>query len=443
VEIAVDARVLGFALIAALLTALLFGIAPALQGARGDLNEVLKEGGRSGIGSRRGGLLRSTLVAGEVALAVIVLIGASLFLRSLVRVVNQDIGFQPEGLISSNVGLFYFQEPARRAQMLERALERVRTVPGVSAVAAGSGLPPQSAQRGTGFSVAGRAQDEVEQSGASWIGITPGYFATLGTRIVRGREFNDTDSEAGAPVAVINASLARSLFGDTNPIGRQLQLTNPDAGVSWRTIVGVVDDIRYSGVENARVAAIYTPFVQTPFMWAYLMVRSPVPADRLTRPLRQAVAGVDQRMVPARVQQHTRVVGDLIATRSFLTWLLAAFALLALVLASVGIYGVISYNVAQRRREIGVRLALGARPGVVVTQVVLRALRLIAIGAVAGMGAALWLTRLLTTMLYGLRPTDPATYVLGGALITAIGFTAAGLPALRAARVEPSLVLRE
>jgi predicted permease len=327
--------------------------------------------------------------------------------------------------------------------MLSQVLERVAAVPGVEQVAGGSALPPETAQRGTGFSVAGRTPDTVEQDGAYWIGITPAYFSTLDTRVVRGREFSHTDGANGAPVAIINQALARALFGDQDPIGRQIQLTNPDAGPAWRTIVGVVADVRYSGVEDPTVSAIYTPFNQTPFLWSYLMVRTKLPAERLTRPLRQAIGGLDPRMMPAQVNQHGDVVGDLIATRSFLTWLLAAFALLALTLAAVGIYGVISYNVAQRRREIGVRLALGARPGLVVAQVVTRALRLIAIGAAVGLIAAFWLTRLLTSMLYDMRATDPKTYALGAVVMTVIGFAASGLPALRASHVDPARILRE
>jgi putative ABC transport system permease protein len=442
-EVGLDSRVLFFAIVASVTTALLFGLAPALQGSRSDLNEVLKEGGRGGVGMQRGGALRAALVSGEVALAVIVLVGAGLMIQSMMRVVNQDIGFETDDLISANVGLFYFSEPAQRSQMLSQVLERVATVPGVEQVAGGSALPPQTAQRGTGFSVAGRTPDAVEQDGAYWIGITPAYFSTLGTRVIRGREFSHTDGANGAPVAIINQTLARALFGDQDPLGRQIQLTNPDAGPAWRTIVGVVADVRYSGVEDPTVSAIYTPFNQTPFLWSYLMVRSKQPAERLTRPLRQAIGGLDPRMMPARVNQHSDVVGELIATRAFLTWLLAAFALLALTLAAVGIYGVISYNVAQRRREIGVRLALGARPALVVAQVVTRALRLIAIGAAVGLIAAFWLTRLLTSMLYDMRATDPKTYVLGAVVMTAIGFAASGLPALRASHVDPARILRE
>jgi predicted permease len=442
-EITLDGRVLVFALLATAVTAVLFGLAPALQSSRGDLNEVLKEGGRGGIGARQGRILRSSLVAAEVALSVIVLVGASLLVRSMMRVVNQNIGFNAEQLTSANVGLFFFETPEQRALMLKQALERVAQVPGVRQVAGGSGLPPQTAQRGTGFEVAGRTPDAAEQNGAYWLGVTPGYFSTLGTRVLQGREFEATDGASSAPVIIINQSLARTLFGSADPLGRQVRLTNSDLQPVWRTVVGVVDDVRYSGVENPTVSAIYTPFDQAPFLWSYLMMRSDVPAERLVRPIREAIRTVDARMVPARVQAHSTLISDLIATRRFLTALLAGFALLALVLAAVGIYGVIAYTVAQRKREIGVRMALGAQPGLVIRQVVSGALRLVSIGVILGLVASIWLTRLLSSMLYDVRATDPVSYLGGAALIGAIALLASGIPALRASSVDPLIALRE
>jgi putative ABC transport system permease protein len=442
-EITLDSTVLFFAIAASALTAMLFGVAPAVQGSRTDINEVLKEGGRGGVGMRRGRVLRSSLVAAEVAISVIVLVGASLFVRSLVRAVNQDIGFSAEQLVSASIGLFYFDDPAQRTVMLNQALERIANVPGVQQVAGGTGLPPQTAQRRTGFNVTGRTPDAAQQNGAYWLAVTPDYFATLGTRVIKGREFQPTDGATGAPVIIINESLARALFGESDPLGRVMQLTNADAGPAVRTIVGVVADVRYAGVENPTVAALYTPFAQTPFLWSFLMVRSNLPAERLVRPIRDAIRTVDPRMVPARVQPHEQVVGDLLATRKFLTLLLTGFALLALVLAAVGIYGVIAYTVTQRRREIGVRLALGAAPGTVIRQVVTSALRLVGIGMVIGLLASIGLTRLLSTMLYDVTATDTLSYLAGALLIGTIGLAAAAGPALKAAAVDPLTALRE
>jgi predicted permease len=444
-EVTIDMRVLLYALAASCITALLFGIMPAFQGSRTDLRDVLQEGGRGGIGAHRGGVLRNMLVATEVALSVVVLVGAGLLTQSLMRVMNQDIGIKVDNLVSANTGLFYFTEPAERTARLEAALERIKAVQGVEIVGASSGLPPQSGQRGTNFTVPGRTPDAAEANGAFWIANSPDYFRAVGAAMKRGREFDAHDAANGAPVAIINETLATTLFGNTDPIGRQIQLTNPEAGPAIRTIVGVAPDIRYGGIEDATaVTAIYTPFAQTPFLWANLMVRTATPATRIARPLREALAAVDPRMVPGRVQQHGDIVSSLYAQRRFITLLLGSFALLALVLAAVGIYGVIANSVLQRRREIGVRIALGAQPRAVLREVIARALLLVTLGLSVGILASMWLTRLLATLLYGgVTATNPTAFATGALIMTTVAVVASGIPAWRAARLDPLLVLRE
>jgi predicted permease len=431
-EVAIDRTVLLYALGASILTALLFGIIPALHGSRADLRDALQEGGRSGIGSRRGGRLRAALVATEVAVSIVVLVGAGLLVHSLARVLDQDIGIRTDSLVHANVGLFYFDEPTERIARLELALERVSGLERVIAAAASSGLPPQSAQRATGFSVVGRTADAAEQEGAYWVGVTVGYFSTVGAHVIRGREVAARDRIGSMPVAVINESFARRIFGGADPIGRQV-----------RPIVGVVSDIRYQGVEQPPEPTIYTPFYQTPFMWAFVMVRTPLPAQQFAPGLRAAVGGVDARMTPSRVVQQSDIVSSLLAQRRFVTLLLGSFAALALVLAAVGIYGVTATAVTERRREIGIRLALGADPRTVLQQVIARALLPVSCGLAAGMLAALWLTRMLTAMLYEVETRDPATFLTGATLMIAVAVIASALPARRAARVDPLVSLRE
>jgi putative ABC transport system permease protein len=442
-EVTLDPVVLMFALAASLATALLFGIAPAVQGSRAHLRDALQEGGRGGIGMRAGGRLRATLVAAEVAISIVVLVGAGLLVRSLARVLDQDLGIRAEQLVHANTGLFYFDETAERVARLEQALERVAALDGVTAVAASSGLPPQTAQRGTGFSVIGRTPDEAEQGGAFWVGVTPRYFSTVGGRIVSGRDFDARDRAGAMPVALINESFAQVLFGDGDAVGRQMTLTNTEAGEEVRTIVGVVNDIRYRGVEVPAERTVYTPFAQTPFMWAYVMVRTQTPADRMTPALRNALGSVDPRMTPSRVVQHTEIVSSLLAQRRFITSLLGSFAVLALLLAAVGIYGVTAASVGQRRREIGVRIALGAMPHIVLGQVVSRALFLVVAGLVLGVVASLWLTRTLNALLFEVGARDPAAFVLGGIVMVTVAIAASAIPAWRAARLDPVTTLRE
>jgi putative ABC transport system permease protein len=289
----------------------------------------------------------------------------------------------------------------------------------------------------------GRTADAAEQEGAYWVGVTVGYFSTVGARVIRGREVAARDRIGSMPVAVINESFARRIFGDADPIGRQVRLMNQDAGDDVRTIVGVVSDIRYQGVEQPPEPTIYTPFYQTPFMWAFVMVRTPLPAQQFAPGLRAAVGGVDARMTPSRVVQQSDIVSSLLAQRRFVTLLLGSFAALALVLAAVGIYGVTATAVTERRREIGIRLALGADPRTVLQQVIARALLPVSCGLAAGMLAALWLTRMLTAMLYEVETRDPATFLTGATLMIAVAVIASALPARRAARVDPLVSLRE
>jgi putative ABC transport system permease protein len=251
------------------------------------------------------------------------------------------------------------------------------------------------------------------------------------------------DVADAAPVAVINDGLARALFPAGDAVGRQIRLQNQGTEPVWRTIVGVVEDIRYQGVENPFVSAIYTPFAQTPFPWSYVMVRSGIPAERLAAALRSAIAGVDARMTPAVIQPHGEVVTGLVAQRRLVTTLLVVFAALAIVLSAIGIYGVIAYGVAQRRREIGVRLVLGAEPWRVIGRVVGGAVTIAAGGMAAGLVASFWLTRLLGTMLYGVDARDPMSFAVGATLVLAVAVLASAVPAVRASRVPPAVVLRD
>ncbi|HET9982178.1 MAG TPA: ABC transporter permease [Longimicrobiales bacterium] len=441
-EVGVDARVLAFAALATLATSVLFGLAPALHGAGEAVAEALKEGGRGAVGGGRGGVLRRGLIVAEIALSMVVLVGAGLLVRSLVRMLDQDVGFQPAGLLTTNVELFHYENPARRAVMLDQVIRRVAALPGVAAVGAGTGLPPRTAQRGTGFLVAGRVPDEVERARAYFLAVTPAYFAAMGAPVLRGRAFRDSDGAGDAPVVIINKTLAARLFPGRDPIGAQLELVDPDQDSTWRTIVGVVPDIRYQGLDDPGDAAIYTPFPQTPFLWANLMVRAHGPPRRLEQALRAAIESVDPQLTPARIEAMEELVSESVAQRRFHTLLLTGFALLATLLAAVGIYGVIAYSVSQRTREIGVRLALGAAPRAVIRSVLREGLGLALAGVAIGLLAALGLTRMMTSLLYGVSPTDATTLAGVAALLVVVAGVASGVPAWRAARVDPLVALR-
>jgi predicted permease len=440
--ISLNLSVLFFTLGATALTGCLFGLAPAWQMARVNLNQSLKEGGRGTLGNAKGKRLRAALVVVEVALSLVVLVGAGLLLKSFVRLLQVDPGFVSENLLTANVGLVEFKDPQRRVAVQREMLQRLAALPGVQAVGGGTGLPPDVAQRGTRFKVQGLPDDNQRGRFAYFIAISPDYFRALGTPLVAGRTFGERD-ETGAPGAVIiSQTLARNLFPNENAVGKQLQLINPEYPDAWREIVGVVGDVRYSGLSDADVPTIYTPFAQTPFMWNYLMIRTSVAPESLTNSVRQAVSAVDPALEAANLRTMEQLVSNSVAQPRLYTTLLGVFAALALVLAAVGIYGVIAYTVTQRTHEIGVRMALGARTGDVMKLVVRQGMALVLAGVTLGLLAAWALTRLLRQMLFEVSATDPGTFGAIALLLILVALLACWLPARRATRVDPLIALR-
>jgi putative ABC transport system permease protein len=442
-SVRIDLGVLAFTAAVAIATGLLFGLAPAWQAARSDAADGLRDGGRGSAGpaSRR---LRAGLTAAEVALSLVVLVGAGLLVQSLVRLLHVDAGFTAEGLLTANVGLFgpTPRTPAQRAAVAQEIVGRIARLPGVVAVGGGTGLPPLTAQRGTGFLAEGVTEAAAEARRAYFLAVTGDYFRALGTRVHEGRAFTEADA-AGAPeVVILNRSLARRLYGEASALGRRVRLVNPDQGDGWRTVVGVVGDVRYSGLDDPGEAAIYTPFAQTPFLWTYVMVRTSGPPMAMAGAIRQAVSAVDPTLEAAALKPMAAVVAEAVAQPRFNVMLLSAFAGLALLLAAVGIYGVISYSVVQRTKEIGIRMALGAGPGDVLRLVTGEGLRLAAMGVVVGLFAAAAAARLLTTLLFEVRPTDALTYAAAAGFLVTVALAASAVPAWRATRVAPVSALR-
>jgi len=439
----IDLGVLAFTAAVAIATGLLFGLAPAWQAARSDAAPGLREGGRgsSGPAARR---LRAGLTAAEVALALVVLVGAGLLVQSLVRLLHVDAGFTADHLLTFNVGMAgpAPRTPAQRAALAREIVDRVSQIPGVEAAGGGTGLPPVTPQRATGFVAEGVAESAAEQRRGYFLAVTPDYFRALGARVREGRAFTDRDA-AGAPeVVILNRALARRLYGDGGAVGRRLKLVSPDQGDGWRTVVGVVDDVRYSGLDDPGEAAVYTPFAQTPFLWTYVMVRTQGPPMALAGAVRAAVSSVDPGLEAAAVKPMAEVMAETVAQPRFNVVLLSALAGLALVLAAVGIYGVISYSVAQRTKEIGIRMALGADRRDVVRLVTGESLRLAAMGVMAGLLGAAAGARVLATLLFEVQPTDAATYASAAGFLVLVALAASAVPAWRATRVAPVSALR-
>jgi predicted permease len=439
--IRVDGVVLAFSACATLLTSLFFGLAPAVQAATG-LAGSLKEAGRGVAGSSRGRRLRRAIVIIETAMAVVVLVGAGLLVRSFVTLAGRDAGFAPANLFSFNVQFISLPNTASRVQVARALIDELAQLPGVEAAGAATGFPPVTPQRGTRFAVEGRTLTP-DQDDAYFIAATPGYFSALRTPVLQGRAIDDHDTAGGAAVVLINRTLASQLFPNQEAVGHRLKIVNPEQSSDWRTIVGVVGDVRYRGLDEEPQPTVYTPFAQTPFMWLYVMVRSPGNVESMVRTLRAAVPSVHPSLTAGNVKPMTDVIAQSVAEPRFNMSLVSAFAALALLLASIGIYGVIAYSVAQRTHEIGVRMALGAARPDVLRLVLFEGIAIALAGVALGLAGALGLTRVMAGLLVGVSPRDPLTFGAGALTLLTVAVVASYVPAMRAARVEPMAALRE
>jgi putative ABC transport system permease protein len=444
-EIGIDGRVLSFTLAISLLTGMIFGLAPALQASKLNLNETLKEGGRSSAGSWRGRRVRGLLVVSEIALTLVLLIGAGLMIKSFRRLLETPPGFNPQNVLTMQIQVSSFQhsQPPQWVAFYRQVLERVAALPGVQSVGTCDSLPPRIFQRGNSFAIEGHPSPGPGQSPiAQLFTISPDYFRALNVPLLKGRYFTEADTAAAPGVAIINETIARRFFPNEDPVGRRLKLGNPESQSPRLTIVGVVGDVKYSGLDADTEAGLYIPYLQNPVPGMYLMVRTASYPLSLAAAVRGQVLAVDKDQPVANIKTMEQVLAESVAQRRLNTLLLGLFAAVALSLAMVGIYGVVSYSVSQRTHEIGIRMALGAQTGDVLRLVVRQGLQPVLIGMAIGLTGALALTRLLSSLLYGVSATDPATFVVISLLLTAVALLACYIPARRATKVDPMIALR-
>jgi predicted permease len=445
-EITVDAGVLLFTLALSLLTGLVFGLLPALQASRSDLQGTLKEGGRGQAGAG-GGRLRSVLVVAEVAVAVVLLVGSGLLLRGLSRLVDVDPGFDPRGALTAQLDLpeSKYPQDADQARFYRRLFDRLAALPGVER--AGGVLPMPLTGSGfvLDFWVEGTPVPEPNKSPFSNVRVVnEDYFEAMKIPLLRGRVFTPAD-DFGAPwVVVINDSTAAKYFPGQDPIGERLTFDDPEGEeIRWMTIVGVVGDVHHEDLAAATEPELYWSYAQRPVDGTTVVLRAAGDPAALAGPLRSAVAEIDPDLPVYAVRPLEQIVDDSVAQPRFNSLLWGLFAGLALLLAVIGVYGVISYAVAQRRREIGVRLALGAERRRILGLVLKGGMGLVSIGLAAGLALSVPAARLLAGMVYEIGTTDPATYAGVAVLLAVVGAAACLVPALRATRVDPVVVLRE
>jgi putative ABC transport system permease protein len=442
-EIGIDARVLGFTVMVSVLTAILFGLVPAIRASRCDLQTTLKEGGRgswSGTKTRA----RSLLVIADVALSLVLLIGAGLLIKSFSRIQSVSPGFESKGVLTMQLSLptFKYREAPQIKSFFETTLEGIRALPGVQSAGAVSDLPLSGSVHSGSFNIEGRPTTGGEEGPHADIrSATPDYFQTMKIPLISGRFFTERDLRDSEPVAIIDETLAQRYFPGEDPIGKRVEF-QPGKPI-WRQIVGVVGHLKHQALDADYMDQLYSPHAQVSNWNMFLVVRSATDPLSLVSAVREVVRSVDKDQPVYKVRTMDQLLSSSLAQRRLAVILLGVFAAVALMLAAVGLYGVISYGVTQRTNEIGIRMALGAERGQIFQMVLGQGIGLTIVGIGIGLIGAFGLTRVMTSMLFGVTATDPWTFAVIPVVLGMVALAACFVPARRATRVDPMVALRE
>jgi putative ABC transport system permease protein len=443
-EVRIDWRLLTFAAGLSILTGLFIGWIPALTASRVDLNETLKDAGLTLTGARHN-RLRNAFAVGEVGLAMILLIAAGLLVRSFDRILNVAPGFEPKNVLTADIRLrrAAYTNELKIAAFQAELLDRTASLPGVISVATVNSLPIAGFQGATLFRVEGRLgpQQLSESPVASQRVVSPGYFSTMGIPILRGRDFGQNDQRGATRVIIISKAIAERYFPGEDPIGKRMQLDDPQQ--PWWTIVGVAADVRQFGLTAETGLTFYIPYMQESWGVMSLVVRTRSNPQQLGTAIRQQVAAIDRDQPVSNISTLENIVTGSIRDRRFQLVVLGTFSAVALILALLGIYGVISYSVSQRTNEIAIRIALGAQPADVLKRVLGQGMALAAAGVAAGLIGALAVTRAMASLLFEIRPEDPATLAAVATVVLLTALAAIYLPAVRATRIDPITALRD
>ena len=445
IQIGLDWRVLGFTLGVSVLTGLVFGLVPALHLSKTQLTESLKEGRGAGAGARKN-RVRGVLVVAELAIAVVLLVGAGLLIQSLWRLQHVNPGLQPENILTFNLSLPDVRYPSEKQVRFYRDLiVRMRSLPGVQSASAVMPLPLSGDRFSISFQIEGRPVAPKDEPSADLFIAETNYFRTMGIPIIKGRDFEDRDQHTSTPVIIITEQFARQYFPGENPVGKRIHpgiSTWDNEDSTMREIIGVAGDVRNRALNTEPKPAYYMPQSQLPFTQLIAVVKSTNDPRALTGSLTREVRAMDPELPVFSVKTMEEYISSSVAAPRFNTTLLSIFAAVALVLTIIGLYGVMSYSVAQRTNEIGIRMALGAQTRDVLGLIVKDGMKLVLLGLVLGISGALGLTRLLSTLLFGVTTRDPVTFVAIAALLSFVAILACYIPAWRATRVDPLEALR-
>jgi predicted permease len=444
--ISIDAKVLVFTGLVALVTGIIFGLAPAMQVSHLDINDTLKEGGRDAAGGTRGNRIRALLVIGEIAVSFVLLMGAGLLINSFMHLRNLHPGFRANHLLTMKIPLSEVKYPdkERRSPFYAEVLRRVQALPGVQSAAVAGNLPLTYDGDSMPIGIEGRTDPPPDQRPDVILRVVgPGYFSTMGIPLVRGRDFSEQDKADSARVVIVSEKTARHFWPGENPIGKRLKPGSTSRNIPWIEIIGVVKDVRQNDFVSEPKMQMYMPYQQlNSFAPNALVVRTNVEPLSLAAAVRNAIWAVDKDQPVSNLRSMDEIVSEAVARQRFSMLLLGIFAALAMALAAVGIYGVMSYSIAQRTREIGLRIALGAQKSDVLKMILRQGLRFVAAGLAIGLAASFVLTRVMASLLFGISATDPATFVAISLVLIAVALLASYIPAVRAMKIDPMLALR-
>jgi len=440
-----DMKVPLFALVVSLLTSLIFGLAPAIDASNPNLNEALKEGGRSSSGGATRARLRNALVITEVALAVVLVTASGLMLRSFVRLQGTSSGLNPHNLITLELELPDVRYHAAQQQTLfqQQLLQRVGSLPGVQNAATVDNLPFSGNAFNTSFTIEGRPTGPTTETPRAYYRvISPDYFPAIGIELHKGNQFTDRDTAEQPGVAIVNETAAQRYWPGVDPLGKRIKRGRPESKNPWLTVIGIVSGSRQLSLKEGSQPEIYVPYLQNPGLTFTLVARTASDPRSLTGALRKEVLSADREIPAVNLKLMEELISNSVAKERFYVLLLGVFAALALILAAVGVYGVMSYSVTLRTRDIGIRMALGARPVDIFKHIVGQALLLGLIGLGVGIVLAIASTRVMSSLLYGINATDPLTLAITSLVLLAVALLASYLPARRATRVDPLVTLR-